>query len=821
MRRNAAILRALACVLGAFPGTHAAAQASPFTHRGETIRAMVFRGEDSLPAYRVPVFQAGDRIEFSAAPLQGSNLDPTWIGGILQVPESYARITPPRRGEEIGWWGDAGSPPPLRRFSTVMRAGHRPILFVAPARSSRNPGPTYEYINRTLQRQSRELVDLNRELQLQVTRSTLLAGMQNVLRTDSANVPDTFRERLELLSGATGTTVAPACFNHTAEGARFACLLTSLGDGSKLPSGTDIGRAMLGMATQQDRAMTGELSLYLQAALQIGQWVGRLNHPGNYEIVPAVAAPAERDGEPFPLMLLKQKGLRSGGDQTASVQLLTLGAPERGRRPPPLPVHQRHPTCVAGERITLPVGLDPSLVGNHYGFGWEVVPAARRGAFRIPAEAVEGSLTFMVRGRAVPRDLPPGPHSVRLRGHWGFETLESEPFTIEVPDPETRLAPGEAAKISAGSATTVRIQSRSPRCVTRVAIQHGQFSRDTVGAQEMFLEGADIITRWRFPEQSANPEAQLVIQQGEGEPLRIPVPILDRDPVVQLSVHATDDELSVVGERQALVQGVTHAARSFGGPQDDETNGRRVLTLEAGQPYDPSLVGRSFPVEVHLAGGRRMRGTLTVLPVRPYVRVQDTRVARNEEVFALPPQALADRDAMELSLVPDRDSYAFSAATTKVQVRFADDPQTVKDVTNAQIIPRQIDLRIVPADLFGRRVAGPLQFRVTEGAGRETAWTDLSYLVVRTPAISAIRRDAGTGTWRMEGASLNVITGVAQAPDGPRTHQGCTQGSTSTCLIVPEPVEGTLYVWFQELAVSPTRVRVPQPAPPPASAPPP
>ncbi|MBW3572419.1 MAG: hypothetical protein KY467_15060 [Gemmatimonadetes bacterium] len=791
---------------------HAQSVPPIFAHEGEAIRAMVHRGGDSLPVYRVPEFRAGDSISFAAPRLQGQGVH--WIGGIVQIPEDYERIREPVARREMGSFAQV-PPGQIGSLRTTMRAGHRPMLFVAPVNSN-NPDPAYDFIRRTVRSRGRELVDLNRTLQTTVRQNAAIGALTTILRTAPEEIPDSYRERIELLARASGTELPSICLTDQIARTRAACMLRSLGDGTRTPSGVEFGQVILGFAQQRDPVAAAQYGLYLDVALSIGRWLARLRSPGSYEFVPAYAVPAATDGDEFSLRLIKPRGLRSGGGETATVQILTPGLPQRSRAAPRLAVTPGM-ACLAGARTILPVAMDTLLVGNHYGFGWEVVNAAGPIRFQIPAEADAGTLSFVVRGAQLPAGLPAGRQSVRLQGRWGFERIQSEPFTLEFPDPQARVAPGDSARITAANSATLQIVTRSPRCVTGAAFRHGEFRLQAVDPVDkpVVLNDSVVVMRWRFPDEVSDSGAALVVRM-PGDSVVIRAPILQRDPVVRLAAFATDSTLYVSGERAALVQQVTTrgpAGTRVFGERVEELDGRIRFQVTEGAPFGTELTTQRVPAQLHLAGGRTITGQIEVMPTRPYVELTGVRGVNTDTLLVLPEGMVSDSGEVILDLAPGRPSYRFSSATTRLEVRFEDDVASQAAVPGILVDPGQLRARFRPAEVFRRRVSGPLQYRVVEPEGRETPWTTLGMRVVRTPTVRRVQRDS-TGAWQMQGANLDYVNGVAATPEGPQTLEECRLGSASTCLAVPAPVSGELYLWVRGLPVVPLRVRVPvQPDP--------
>jgi hypothetical protein len=391
-------------------------------------------------------------------------------------------------------------------------------------------------------------------------------------------------------------------------------------------------------------------------------------------------------------------------------------------------------------------------------------------------------------------------------------SVQSQAFTLEFPDRQARLAPGESARISAANAASLQVLTRSPRCVTGAAFRHGDFRLQTIAPVEtpVVLNDSAVVLRWRFPEEVSDTGAVMVVRM-PGDSVVIHAPILQRDPVARLTAFATDSALYIAGERVALVQQVTTrgtaGARTFA-ERVEELDGRVRLQLTEGGTFGTELTSRRIAAQLHLTGGRTINGHIEVMPIRPYAELSGLRAINTDTMLIIPEGMVSDTGEVVLDLVPGRASYRFSSATTRLDIRFEDDAASQATVSGTLVDPGQLRARFRPAEVFRRRVTGPLQYRVIEPEGRETPWTTLPVRVVRTPLVRAVQRDS-TGAWRMEGIHLDYITGVAAQENGPQTLTECRLGSAATCLVVPPPANGALYVWVRGLPVTPLRVRVP------------
>jgi hypothetical protein len=327
------------------------------------------------------------------------------------------------------------------------------------------------------------------------------------------------------------------------------------------------------------------------------------------------------------------------------------------------------------------------------------------------------------------------------------------------------------------------------------------------------LNDSSVVLRWRFPEEVSDTGAVLVVRM-PGDSAVIRAPILQRDPVVRLTAFATDSTLHLSGERTALVQRVSTqgpAGRRVFGARVEDPDGQIRFQITEGSPFRQELTGRRVQAQLHLSGGRTIEGYIEVLPTRPYTEVAGLRTINTDTMLILPEGMVSDTGEVVLDLVPGRPTYSFSSATTRLEIRFADDVASQAVVTGILADPGQLRARFRPAEVFRRRVSGPLQYRVVEPEGRETPWSPLSLRVVRTPSVRHVQQDS-TGAWRLEGTHLDYITGIATSEAGLQTLEECRLGSAATCLTVPALVNGALYVWIRGLPVVPLRVRVPVPS---------
>lgn len=784
---------AAAIALGA-PGAIAqtASVAAQYPHGGENLRVTVHRAGASLPAYRVPELLPGDSLTVTADELVGDeNRTVRWMRGIALAPgNAYVRVAPADIRIEPLYTDRAVAPLGMR-----LRAGMRPLVFVAPMRSGEHADRAIRRLRSTISAEAGSLVRATENVQTHARRGFAYDLIRGALRRDTSVLPVTFKGQISMLAAASGVTVGERCY-ELRDPARVACTLASFDSASGGPSGSLVGKAIAGRLRQADSVRFDRFGPYVAAAWAIGHWISRRIDPGHYLFVGGVPQLPSKDGEPFRLMLPTEPVRRfdsRGPNMTAQmyVPLASVG-PRSG--PPPRPIATGSITCLAGERPSLPVVLDSAMVGTHFAHGWELRNAQGGTVLRVLDETRDLSLVAENPGRLA---LAPGRHTFTVRGRWGFETTESDAFTVEVPDPASAIADADTAFIVAGDSFAVHVTGAAPRCVRSVALRYGPHNANVVEALRPPRVIADSsVVSFRLPGSLEGTDARAVIRLVGGDSVMRPVRVQRRLPeIISIRANAQDSLLHLVARRAGTIRSVRIGSSVWANPDEVEPDSILEFHLVQGNTL-PVRTGGGPATRAALAltGSREMRNVLVdVLPPRPYAQLQSRSVGRDPH-FTLPAGIASERAEVSATIEGARNYRFAQTGIPEVWVRSRDMPgDTARIPSPDYSVPGRIDVVFSARVLFPRGVNGPLEYRVAEN-GLTTPWSPLDTRVVSMPTVTAVRQVAGA--WRVEGQNLDRVQSASGDPAAENfaSVQACAGGDPKSCIEVPAPVAGALYM---------------------------
>jgi hypothetical protein len=841
------LLPVLLCLVAA--SLHADGPAFDLT--GPRIDVHLKRGTVTLPISEVPNLLPGDRLwvhpDLPATQSEHFVLVVAFLRGSTNPP-------PPEWFTRVETWTRSAHDEGV--FVTVPEGAQQALLFLAP-----ETGGDFNTLRKAVRQEPGSFVRAAQDLQAasweRLRLEAYLADVKMTSRTD----PKKLEARARLAARSLGIKINESCFSRPPD-EQASCLSRNsegmvLDDSnaqslvSQLANGSALDLVnQLSFSTQFGGGM---YSPYVGAVVDTVKILSSL-HTAHFQYIPALALPAE---DSMNLRLNMPPSFRN----PKSVVVVALPPIGPARAEPLYAISPADSYCALKPGIVLPAEGAPLVFATPFAHNLylRVQPdasakdaasislsgtAPQGPTVEVPvrAEADEGGLTLL---SPIPA-LPSGPLTAELHGKWGFDDWEGPTFHLYAPERgKWAVAPGDQSALVVGRDDSFELIGGNSQCVQRVQVQT--------------TSGSPMTLPWSAPK-PATLQIKVPLHNAQPGPVSVQVYQYGLDKPDQLSITAYEAAASLqgltlnAGDSQALLKGtrldeVAHA-RLHGIVLTPVTlthvEDRDELTMKAGSGTAGLEPGGDYTAEVLLKDGRHLKAPATVKPPRPQFMLLSKGVQALDGEPPSPVQLGSPND------LPVDGRLVFFLKSSKpdtfprdekVELAAADSSfHTILGLNDGSLLledARTAMASVKPMARFGFSAFGPVRIRPVSAGGQAGDWLPLGTLV-RIPGFRDLRCPrSASKPCVLSGTNLFLAASFAATPQFD-TPTEVPPEFTGTDLIVPHPVNGTLYVKLRDdpatvqtltLPVTPispaeakavlpdTQPAPPVPAPDPASAP--
>jgi len=794
MRRCLQLLFLLSLCTSVSRFAHADGQ--PFDLSGPKVDVHVKRGAVTIPVSEAADLLPGDRLwihpdlpESQAthfvlvvAFLRGSTNPPP--------PEWFTRVeTWTREARDEGV------------FVTVPAEAQQALLFLAP-----ETGGDFNTLRSAVRGRPGSFVRAAQDLQAASWERMRLEAYLDDIKVTSQFDPEALKTHTEMAARSLGIKINVSCFqkppdqeasclSQNSEGmvlddANAQSLVDQLAAGSTLD--------LMNQLSYTTMAGGGLYSPYIGAIVDTARILGSL-HTAHFQYIPALALPR---ADTLNLRLNMPPSFRN----PKSVVVVAL-PPVGPARPEPLhPVNPEDTECVLKPHLVLPAEGAPLVFATQLAHDLVLHLEPEGGAksalpdIPLTPDAISGGL--------VPsdpiKDLPGGVYTAVVRGKWGFDDWQGPQFQLVAPQSgKWSLAPDDQTALVVGRTDTLHFNGADSVCIDRVEEQ-------TSGGHEMKLS-------WKSPAPD-EVEVTVPLKEASPGPMKIVVyqyglPKPDRLSMVAYEAAASLDRLTLSsGDKVALLKGTRLdqvATAQVEGVTFKPAGLKRVedadqLTMNAAASTSNLDPGQSYTAHVDLKDGRVLEAPVTVDAPRPQVTLLSKGV-QSDSKDPLPPVQFGSPNDLPLdgkvvfflkSIVP-----AAFPRDEKIEVAASDDSfHTTLALSDGGLMLEDAATAvgsIEPLVRFGSSAFGPIRVRPISADGTVGDWQSLGTLV-RLPGFISLRCPRAlskpcllSGSNLFLAASFAATATFDDPTDVPPEFAG-------TELIVPHPVNGTLYLKLRD-----------------------
>ena len=780
------------------------AESPAFDLTGPKVDVHVKRGAVTLPISETPNLLPGDRL---------------WIHPDLPSTQSEHFVL------VVAFLRGTTNPPPEQWFTrvetwtkeahdegifvTVPEEAQQALVFLAP-----ETGGDFNTLRKAVRDQPGSFVRAAQDLQQASWERQRLETYLSDVKITSKTDPDALKTHAELAARSLGIKINESCFvkpadqqasclSQTSEGmvlddANAQGLVNQIANGSALD--------LVNQLSTTSMAGGGMYSAYVGAVVDTAKILSSL-HTAHFQYIPALALPTT---DTLNLRLNMPPSFRN----PKSVVVIAL--------PPVGPTHAEvlyavNPAesfCALKPAIVLPAAGAPLLFATPmaHDLTLRVQPdtmgrdttanltdkQAPGPVLDLPVQAdpMQGGLTF---SNPLPA-LPSGILSAQLHGKWGFDDWDGPTFHLYAPEPgKWAIASGDQSALVVGREDELHIVGANTQCVEQITAQSQNSSASTLAWEAPKPDTLDV----KVPLKEATPGAVTltIAQYGLAKPDALNLTAYDSAAsLTGFTLSAGDAEAILKGTRLDQVKQATLHNIAFTPANLTRAEDLDQLALKAGASTAGLDPGKTYTAQVELKDGRRLTSAVTVQPPRPQILVLSRGVQDPGSGTPLPPVQFGSPND-----VPIESRFVFFVKSTspatfprneRIEVAAADSSfDTMLSLADGSLLladSSTAQASVQPSTRFGYSAFGPVRVRAVASDGQTGDWLPLGTLV-RLPAFKDLRCPrATTKPCVLTGNNLFLATSVAVT----QQFEDATQVPpefTGTQLIVPHPVNGTLY----------------------------
>lgn len=820
-------------MLAPVAASSAGAQAR-FDLAGPRIEVRVTRGTVTLPIAQVPNLQAGDQLwlhpAFPASQSAHYLLIAAFLRGTTNPPPDawFTRVeTWDRKVREEGV------------TVTVPPDAQQAILFLAP-----ETGGDFSTLRSAVKgrpgifvRASQDLAEAGFE---QARIEKYLESMKRVPPGDAAAIA----EHSNLLARTLNLRPNPDCFKRPLD-QQYTCL-TQTGSQALLDDGhaqtivaaisTGPGSDFINQASTTKLAMGGNYSAYVGALVDLARLMNGL-HVAQYQYIPAIANPDQASPDALSLRLNTAPSFNN----PKSVIVIGLPAVAKAALPPLRPADPAHVSCLADEKMVLPIegaplvftagyahgmvlhlAADASSTGRHDlplvadayqgGLVFGAADAAERHEIGVPAVAAVPGLSAAVPGTLAPT-TPGAAMSGTIEGMWGFDRFTGPTLPVQqLPGVGWRILTPSATLI-AGQPNHLELMATGTACVKGISLETGG-QKPSGNAVKWSLEKKPgevepVDVTLNLEHAAAPGSIQLAIEQyGAREPEHLGTKTFSEPAkLAGLQLHQGDRSAVLLGT--SLDQVKSLATRDAAYAPDGGASGETLRLLAEGKT--PAWkAGEHVQAKVLLNDGRTLEVSAVVLPQRPEVKLLSRRVVPG----APSPIQLSTPDDLPLGaqLMFFLKSATVFPRSGSVEIASVEDAglRTTLTIAAGTLVLQDVHTLLAtfdPLKVFGPSTFGPFRLRALSTDGTEGEWIPLA-TIVRLPTLTSLHCPAATGDCTLAGQGLYLLDAVG-SDLAFMAEAKVPEGFVEPSLQIPRVAGGVFYVRLRDDVGTTHRVTMP------------
>ena len=769
---------------------------APFDLEGPVLEVKVTRGQDTLPASRVPNFAVGDQI---------------WIKADLPASQSARYLL------VAAFLSGATNPPPESWFFqcklwtgkcatdgmtvTVPAGAQQVLLFMAPSTSG-----DFKTVVGAVRGRPGAFVRTSQDLnQAALDRSRLerfLASIHSLNQGD----PEKLKEAAPLLARSLAIKVEEKCLDRLPE-LQAPCLMQGqesliLNDGHStsiveaLTSGPGSDLAMEASYTPQ--LSYGYYSPYIASVLDLARIFDSFR-TAQYQYIPALAS--QRDDR-LQLTLNTAPSFHN----PKSVLVIGLPAVEHSQLPPLHAVDPKEIFCARRSQLVLPVDGAPLAFSTGYAHDLKLTLSGTDGkTIELPARAdpIQGGYVVdtTALGTATLGDSVVG----QLKGYWGFDPYAGPTFRLLNEHAKSwELAPQDRSSLIVGRQDTVHLQADSVSCVDSIMLKDPAGKQIKVDWTATAPDEVEI----KLPLQNATPGAVtlLVSQYGATQPHPVVIhTFADAGHFDDFVIHSGDSFGTLKGSRLDEVASLTLKDQVFAPGALSTQHGVDELPMVAKDAASAAALKpeRTISAAITLKDGRTLPLTVAIDSPRPAAALLGVNVQSSASSDAsniqLADQTQLPQDALLTFSLRSKSPATFARDQT-VDVATTDESSSVTlTFGNGGLMLENPSVAVAtlnPAKAFGGSAFGPLQFRIN-AKGVSGDWQPLASLV-RLPTLKELKCPATPElACKLSGANLFLIDSLSSDPQFSQPVK-VPEGFLGAALPAPHPKNGPLYVRLRD-----------------------
>ncbi|MGA9668213.1 MAG: hypothetical protein WBQ94_03345 [Terracidiphilus sp.] len=762
-----------------------------FDLAGPKVDVHVKRGELTLSIGETPNLLPGDRLwihpDFPESQSERYVLIVAFLRGSTNPPPQdwFTRVeTWSRQAREEGV------------FVTVPKEAQQAVVFLAP-----ETGGDFSTLRKAVHDRPGSFVRATQDLQAASWERMLLDAYLEEVKTTSQTDPKLLKVRSGLVARSLGIKVDQNCFDRPVD--QQASCLTQHQEGLVLDDANAQSMVMqlasgstgdlMNQLSYAPMAGGGLYSPYIGAIVDTAKILSSL-HTAHFQYIPALALPTKDE------MNLRLNVPPSFRDPK-SVVVVAL-PPVGATKPPGLhPVDSSESFCTQKPSLVLSAEGAPLIFSTELAHDLKLHIVAKSGPIDLPikADPSQGGLVFDQR---VPT-LPEGDLTGVVTGKWGFDDWEGPHFRLRAPQPgQWNLATGDQSALVVGREDTLHIEGLSSLCVDKLEAQAGSLSAQKLAWKSPKPDMLEVAMPMKGA--SPGPVTINIFQFGLEKPDTLKLnAYAEAASLDRITLSAGDSEALLKGTRLDEVAKVTLAGVTWTPgalTREEDVDNLKLNSADSTAGLEPD---KAYLANVDLRDGRHLKAPVTVNPPRPQVELL-SKGSQDDPANASPVR-LGSPDDLPLDrrfvfFIKSKVPTSFPR-TEKVEVAASDlSFHTVLSLADGSLRLEDAKTAIgtmQPLARFGSSAFGLLRARPVSADGTTGDWLPLGTLV-RLPEFKELRCPhavarpcALTGSDLFLASSVGATAELDNATDVP-------QDFTGTQLIVPHPVNGTLYLRLRD-----------------------
>jgi hypothetical protein len=772
------------------------ADAPPFDLSGPKVDVHVKRGDLTLPVSETANLMPGDRLwihpDLPESQATHFVLVVAFLRGTTNPP-------PPEWFTRVETWTREARDEGV--FVTVPAEAQQALLFLAP-----ETGGDFNTLRNAVRSQPGSFVRAAQDLQAASWERMRLEAYLADVKVTSQFDPAALKTRAEMAARSLGIKINENCFQKPVD-EQAPCLSQNsegmvLDDANaqsrvdQLASGSTVD--LMNQLSVTTMAGGGVYSPYVGAIIDTARILSSL-HTAHFQYIPALALSR---ADTLNLRLNMAPSFRN----PKSVVVVAL-PPIGPARPEPLhPVNPDDSFCALKAGLVLPAEGAPLVFATQlaHDLVLHVEPAgdAKNTVADIPltAEATSGGLT-----PAKPiKDLPGGELTGVVRGKWGFDDWQGPQYKLVSPQPgKWKVADSDQTALVVGRNDTLHLEGGSSACVEKVEQQTN--SGNSVALTWKSSKPGELEVTAPLKNAAPGPFKLAVYQYGLPKPDRLSLEAYaEAASLEQLRLNSGDKTALLKGTRldevaKAEVNGIQFTPSTLNRVENADQ-----LTMLAAGSTTSLAADRSYTAHVNLKDGRRLDVPVVVDTPRPQITLLSKGV-QGDAAKPPPPVQLGSSNDLPVDgrlvfFVKSSVPSAFPR-DEKIELAAADASfHTTLTVNDGSLMLEDANTAmgsVEPLTRFGSSAFGPVRVRAIAPDGAAGDWQSLGTLV-RMPGFKELRCPrAASKPCVLDGSNLFLAASFAATPafDTPTE---VSPDFTGTELIVPHPVNGTLYVKLRD-----------------------